>query len=201
LAKNIDFVAVATDDERIETAVKSIGGNVFMTPDCQSGTDRIAFVAKKFLTDFDVFINVQGDEPLINPKLIDNLASELKNTTDLDFVTAAYPFKNTDDSKDPNNVKVVFDKNRNALLFSRADIPYNRSGGALQKFKHIGIYGYKRDFLLSFVNYAPSPLEQAESLEQLRALDNGHKIKIVIAGEDSVSVDVVEDILKVEALL
>jgi 3-deoxy-manno-octulosonate cytidylyltransferase (CMP-KDO synthetase) len=200
LAKNIDFVAVATDDERIETAVKSIGGNVFMTPDCQSGTDRIAFVAKNFLTDFDVFINVQGDEPLINPKLIDNLATEL-NAPDLDFVTAAYPFKNAADSKDPNNVKVVFDKNRNALLFSRADIPYNRSGGILQKFKHIGIYGYKRDFLLNFVNYKPSPLEQAESLEQLRALDNGHKIKIVIASEDSVSVDVAEDILKVEALL
>ena len=203
LAANIDFIAVATDDERIFNTAKDAGFEAFMTPECKSGTDRIAFIAKNHLKDFDIFINVQGDEPLINPLLIGRLAAELKNDKALNFITAAYPFNDPAQAKDPNNVKVVFDKNGFALLFSRSLIPYNRNDEALDTVyhKHIGIYGYKRDFLISFAAQDPSRLEQIESLEQLRALENGQRIKVVMADEDSIGVDEPQDIEKVEALL
>lgn len=202
LSKNVDFIAVATDDERIEEAVKSYKCNVFMTPQsCKSGTDRIAWTAENFLKDYDIFLNIQGDEPLINPDLIDKLAQELRNNKELEFITAAYPFENMEDAKDPNKVKVVFDKNRYALLFSRSLIPYNRDNENVIYYKHIGIYGYRRDFLIDFSKSAPSKLEKTESLEQLRALENGHKIKVVIADEDSIGVDTPEDIKRVEKLL
>lgn len=203
LAANIDLIAVATDDERIFKTVKAAGFEAFMTPECKSGTDRIAFIARNFLKDFDIFINVQGDEPLISPTLIDRLAAELKNDKALNFITSAYPFSDPDQAKDPNNVKVVFDKNGSALLFSRALIPYNRNDSVsdIVYHKHIGIYGYRRDFLIKFAAQEPSRLEQTESLEQLRALENGQRIKVIMADEDSIGVDEPQDIEKVEALL
>lgn len=201
--KKIDFIAVATDDKRIYAAVKELGYGVFMTPKtCKSGTDRLAFTAKKHLSGYDIFINVQGDEPLIDPSLIDSLASELKKNRKLEYITAAYPVKKEEDIKNPNIVKVVLDKDGYALYFSRSEVPYNRDKTKnIKYFKHMGIYGYKRDFLIEFAKSKPTMLEKAESLEQLRALENGKKIKVIISGSDSVGVDTPEDALKVERFL
>ncbi|MDR1195008.1 MAG: 3-deoxy-manno-octulosonate cytidylyltransferase [Endomicrobium sp.] len=198
--KEIDLVAVATDDKRIYDAVKSYGCKVFMTPKtCKSGTDRLAFAAKKYLSGYGIFINVQGDEPLIDPVLIDSLAFELKKNKKLEFITAAFPIKKEEDINNPNIVKTVFDKDGYALYFSRYAIPYNRDKAKNVKyFKHMGIYGYKRDFLINFAKSKPSMLEKAENLEQLRALESGKKIKIIISGADSIGVDSPEDILKIE---
>jgi 3-deoxy-manno-octulosonate cytidylyltransferase (CMP-KDO synthetase) len=202
LCKNIDAIAVATDDKRIYDAVKKMQYGVFMTPNsCKSGTDRIAFTAQKHLTDFDIFINVQGDEPLIDPSLIDSLAKELKKDVDLKYITAAYPIKKEEDVKNPNIVKVIFDKDGYAIYFSRSLIPYNKSGAKVKYYKHMGIYGYKKDFLLNFASEKASILEKAESLEQLRALENGHKIKVIKSKKDSIGVDVPSDIEKVGAQL
>jgi 3-deoxy-D-manno-octulosonate cytidylyltransferase len=201
--KKIDFIAVATDDKRIFNAVKALGYNVFMTPEkCKSGTDRIAFVSEKYLKQYGIFINVQGDEPLIDPVLIDNLASDLKKNKKIEYITAAFPIKKEEEINNPNIVKVNFDKDGYALYFSRHAIPYNRDKSkGIKYFKHMGIYGYKRDFLINFSKSKPSMLEKAESLEQLRALESGKKIKIIISGKDSVGVDTPEDALKVERFL
>jgi 3-deoxy-manno-octulosonate cytidylyltransferase (CMP-KDO synthetase) len=200
--KNVDFIAVATDDKRIYDAVKSLGFNVFMTPKtCKSGTDRVAFTASKFLKNCEIFINTQGDEPLIDPKLIDTLVVLLKKDEFLKYVTAAFPITEEEIVKNPNVVKVVFDKDGYALYFSRFAIPYNRDNTKVKYYKHMGIYGYKRDFLLKFAKDRMSSLEKAESLDQLRALENGKKIKVVVAKKDSIGVDTLEDISKVERYL
>jgi len=197
--KNINLAAVATDDQRIYDAVKGLGFEVFMTPEtCKSGTDRIAFVAQKYLLDCDIFINVQGDEPLIDPALVDALASELLKNDSLECITAAFPISRKEDIENPNIVKVVFDQNGYALYFSRSPIPYNRDNGAHEYFKHIGIYGYKRDFVINFAKSPSTALEKAESLEQLRALEAGKKIKVIKALKDSIGVDSPSDIAKVE---
>ncbi|MDR2395935.1 MAG: 3-deoxy-manno-octulosonate cytidylyltransferase [Endomicrobium sp.] len=202
MCKEVDFIAVATDDKRIFNAVENLGFNVFMTPKtCQSGTDRIAFLAKKSLSRYDVFINVQGDEPLIDPALIDELVKSFKKDKALEYVTAAFKMKNAESINNPNVVKVVFDKKGYALYFSRSPIPYNRDNIKTNYYKHIGIYGYKRNFLLEFSKNKKTILENTENLEQLRALESGKKIKVVIAKSDSVGVDTPEDILKVERCL
>ncbi|MDR3113422.1 MAG: 3-deoxy-manno-octulosonate cytidylyltransferase [Endomicrobium sp.] len=202
LCKNVDAIAVATDDKRIYDAVKKMKYGVYMTPkSCKSGTDRIAFAAKEHLRGFDIFINVQGDEPLIDPSLIDSLSKELKKDDYLKYITAAYPIKKEEDLKNSNITKVIFDKKGYAIYFSRSLIPYNKSGAKIKYYKHIGIYGYKKDFLLSFANAKMSILEKAESLEQLRALENGYKIKVITAKKDSIGVDVPSDIGKVSRKL
>jgi 3-deoxy-manno-octulosonate cytidylyltransferase (CMP-KDO synthetase) len=200
--KEIDYIAVATDDKRIYDFVKSLKVNVFMSPKtCKNGTDRIAFTVSKFLKNYEIFINVQGDEPLIDPNLIDELAKSLKKDKAVEYITAAFPIKDKDLINNPNIVKVIFDKNMYALYFSRFAIPYNRDFSSVKYYKHIGIYGYKRKFLLEFSKMKTSSLEKAESLEQLRALENCKKIKIVVAKNDSVCVDNPEDITKVEKYL
>ncbi|AKL97456.1 3-deoxy-manno-octulosonate cytidylyltransferase [Endomicrobium proavitum] len=199
--KNVDLVAVATDDKRIFDAVTSLGYKAFMTPQsCKSGTDRIAYVAKKYLKNYDIFLNVQGDEPLIDYMLADKLASELKNSK-AEYVTAAFPITDVADIRNPNAVKVVLDSFGFALYFSRLPVPYNRDGAKVKYYKHMGIYGYTRNFLLNFSKMRPSVLEKAESLEQLRALSNGKKIKVVIVKQDSIGVDVPADVKRVEKLL
>ena len=199
MCKEVDFIAVATDDKRIFNAVESFGFNVFMTPKtCKSGTDRIAFLAKKDLSRYNVFINVQCDEPLIDPTLIDELVKSFKKDKTLEYVTAAFKIKDEKSINNPNIVKVVFDKNEYALYFSRSTIPYNRDNIKTNYYKHIGIYGYKKKFLLNFSKSKTTLLEKTESLEQLRALENTRKIKVVIAKYDSIGVDTPEDILKVE---
>ena len=193
-AKRIDKAIVATDDDRIFTAVKDYGGKVMMTrADHPTGTDRLAEVAAAF-DDVDVIVNVQGDEPLIEPSLIDELIALFNEDTDLKMATVATELKEEEDIKNPNNVKVISDLNGYALYFSRSVIPYPRNAGKSAVCKHIGIYAYRRDFLLKYAKMSPTPLEQSESLEQLRALENGYKIKVLRSDNQFIGVDTEEDL-------
>ncbi|MDR3071459.1 MAG: 3-deoxy-manno-octulosonate cytidylyltransferase [Endomicrobium sp.] len=200
--KKIDFVAVATDDKRVYDAVKKQNSHVFMTPKtCKSGTDRVAFIASNFLKSYKIFINVQGDEPLIDPNLIDKLALTLEEDKKLECVTAAFKIDEEATIKSPNVAKVAIGRDGYAVYFSRSVIPYNRDNVKIKYYKHIGIYGYRRKFLLEFSKKEMSLLEKAECLEQLRALENGKKIKVIVAKHDSIGVDIPSDILKVEKYL
>ena len=194
LAQSVAEVIVATDDERILQAVKKYSGRAVMTrTDHKTGTDRLAEVAEKF-PDADVIVNVQGDEPLIEPALIDELVAEFANDDALQMATVATELTEADEMQNSNNVKVVLDKNSNALYFSRSLIPYPRNAGKSQVFKHIGIYAYRRNFLLAYAKMEPTPLEQSESLEQLRALENGYKIRVIKSDCRFVGVDTEEDL-------
>ena len=193
LAKNISDVIVATDDERIFQAVEKNSGRAMMTrADHKTGTDRLAEVAEKF-SDADVVINVQGDEPLIEPALIEELARQFEDEN-LQMATVATEMTDAEEMNNPNNVKVVIDKNNNALYFSRSLIPYPRNVGKAKVFKHIGIYAYRRNFLLDYAKMQPTELEQAESLEQLRALENGYKIRVIKSDCKFIGVDTEEDL-------
>ena len=193
-AKFIDKAIVATDDERIFKAVKEYGGEVMMTrADHPTGTDRLAEVAAAF-DDIDVIVNVQGDEPLIEPSLIDNLIALFKDDSDLQMATVSTELSDEDEIKNPNNVKVISDLNGYALYFSRSVIPYPRNSGKSKVYKHIGIYAYRRDFLLQYARMTPTPLEKSESLEQLRALENGYKIKVLRSDNQFIGVDTKEDL-------
>ena len=193
-------VVVATDDEKVFQAVQQFGGKVVMTSsEHQTGTDRLAEVASKY-AEVDVIINVQGDEPLIDPKVIDELAQEFLNDTALQMASVM-SIMDTEDYQNPNAVKVVTDLNNNALYFSRSLLPYPRVAGKANVYKHIGIYAYKKDFLLKFAKLEPTPLEQSESLEQLRALENGYKIKMIQTKSKFIGVDSIEDLQTVNELL
>lgn len=196
-------VFIATDDKRIKSAAEAFGAEVIMTSNkCKSGTDRLAEAAKKRAKNASVIINIQGDEPVISPVLIDNVARCFVNDAGLAAATAAYPLKFKDELNSPNVVKVVLDSKKYALFFSRYPVPFQRnSGGTAQHYKHIGIYGYRRDFLLKFAAWSQSPLEKAEQLEQLRILENGKRIKVVISAVDSFGVDVPADIRKIERFI
>ena len=161
--------------------------------DHKTGTDRLAEVAEKF-PDADVIVNVQGDEPLIEPALIDELIAEFERDDSLQMATVATELRDVDEMKNPNNVKVVLDRYNDALYFSRSLIPYPRNAGIAKVFKHIGIYAYRRNFLLDYAKMEPTPLEQAESLEQLRALENGFKIRVIKSSCKFVGVDTEEDL-------
>ena len=193
-------VVVATDDEKVFQAVQQFGGKVVMTSsEHQTGTDRLAEVASRY-AEVDVIINVQGDEPLIDPKVIDELAQEFLNDTALQMASVM-SIMDTEDYQNPNAVKVVTDLNNNALYFSRSLLPYPRVAGKANVYKHIGIYAYKKDFLLKFAKLEPTPLEQSESLEQLRALENGYKIKMIKTKSKFIGVDSIEDLQTVNELL
>ena len=199
-AKTLSGVIVATDDERIKVAVERNGGKAIMTrPDHPTGTDRLAEAAEKY-DDIDIIINVQGDEPLIEPTLIDELGEALAGDDALSMATVMTEITDEDEQKNPNNVKVITDKNGCALYFSRSLIPFPRVPGKAKVYKHIGIYAYRRDFLLRFAGLAPTPGEQAESLEQLRALENGFKIKLIETKAKFVGVDTEEDLRKVNEI-
>lgn len=199
-AGKLDQVVIACDDLQIKKACEKFGAVVSLTgKNCRSGTDRVAEIARK--TQGDVFLNIQGDEPLINPVTIDQVAGIFcdKKTQ---MGTAAFALKNQSEALDDSVVKVIFDVNFNALYFSRALIPYQRnrvSDGTY--YKHLGIYGYRREFLLKMARWPQTLLEKTESLEQLRVLENGYKIKVVITPFDSVSVDTPEDLKKVRKLI
>jgi 3-deoxy-manno-octulosonate cytidylyltransferase (CMP-KDO synthetase) len=203
--KGVDCVAVATDDKRIFDTVKSAGYNVFMTPvNLKSGTDRVAYVANKYLKNCNVFINVQGDEPLIDKKLVEKMVEEFKKDKKLEYLTVAYKMKPTDDIANPNTVKVIFDKNRYALYFSRYPIPFLRDEKNKSKadyYKHIGVYGYTKKFVCEFTKSKQTKLEIVESLEQLRALEQGKRIKVIISSKDLQDVNVLEDVAKVKKAL
>lgn len=201
-AKSISQVIIATDDMRIAEAAFAFGAEVAVTsPKHRSGTDRIAEVAKK-LKGVSHVINVQGDEPLVDPALINRLAKALLDDPKLDMVTAANVFGPDEDVANPNAVKVVMGRDGNALYFSRSPIPYIRdAAAALPYYRHQGIYGYSLKFLLQFVQWKPSPLEKAEQLEQLRALENGTRIRVLVTRHASVGVDTPADVAAVEKIL
>ncbi|MFL6518812.1 MAG: 3-deoxy-manno-octulosonate cytidylyltransferase [Chthoniobacterales bacterium] len=201
-AKKLDKLIIATDDFRIAEAAFDWGAEVAMTsPNHASGTDRIAEVAKK-MKQFAHVVNIQGDEPLIDPKLIDRLVRDLQGDSDLEMITAAHPFEDAHDANSPHQVKVVLNQNGEALYFSRSAIPFVRDSHQRPRFfRHQGIYGYRRDLLLRFVRWKTSPLERAEALEQLRALENGVRIQVVMTGSGSPGVDTPEDARMIERVL
>jgi len=199
LSKKLDEVVVATDHRIIYDTVKSFGGKVIMTKtDHESGSDRIAEVSERI--DGDIFVNIQGDEPLINPQLIDQIIEEAKKNLNY-VVTAKTKIREKADITNPNVVKVVTDLQNNALYFSRLPIPYNRSNENIEYYKHLGIYCYSKSILQHFVKMPKSRYEKCEVLEQLRLLENGFKIKVINTNYDSVGVDTPEDVMKIEKLL
>jgi 3-deoxy-manno-octulosonate cytidylyltransferase (CMP-KDO synthetase) len=201
-ARKLAAVIVATDDMRIAEAAFAFGAEVAMTsPRHKSGTDRVAEVAKK-LRGVSHVINVQGDEPMISPKLIDRLAGALLEEPRLGMITAASRFAPGEDVTNPNVVKVVVDRESNALYFSRAPIPYCRDGiSPAPHYRHQGIYGYSLPLLLEFVKWKPTGLEQTEQLEQLRALEHGVRIRVAFTSRVSTGVDRPEDVALVEKML
>ncbi|HEX2952052.1 MAG TPA: 3-deoxy-manno-octulosonate cytidylyltransferase [Armatimonadota bacterium] len=203
-ASLIDEVMVATDDQRIFDAVRRFGGEVIMTsPDHQTGTDRLAEVAKR-LSAVEIIVNIQGDEPLIDPDAIDAVAAPLRDDPTIPMCSVMAPMPDAIRSWDANVVKVVTDLQGFALYFSRAPIPSPREAltGPGPWKKHIGLYAYRRDFLLTLTELAPTPLEKLEKLEQLRVLENGYRIKMVERTEDSsIGVDTPEDLERVRAVL
>ncbi len=197
-ATTLERVVVLTDDRRIAEVVEGFGGDVQMTPqDCRSGTDRIASVAGQWRA--KGVVNIQGDEPLIDPEAIDSIARHLLDHDDA-MVTLAAPAAE-EDVANPNVVKVVTDLQGYALYFSRSGIPFARQGSGASPRKHVGIYGYRRDTVLRLADLAPTPLEISESLEQLRALENGIAIRVLAAAAARPGVDTAEDLARVEALL
>jgi 3-deoxy-manno-octulosonate cytidylyltransferase (CMP-KDO synthetase) len=200
-AKSLRAVLIATDDERIAAACREFGAEVVLTrPDHPTGTDRLSEVAAGL--DDDVVVNVQGDEPLIEGFVIDAAVEALAAAPEVDMATVVHeapPGALADD----NRVKVVLDRRGNALYFSRSPIPARRDASApLRHYQHVGLYAYRRSFLLEFVGLEPTPAERSEALEQLRALEHGRAIRCaVIEGWESVPVDVPEDVARVEARL
>ena len=198
-AQKVADTVVATDDERILAAVEAHGGRAMMTrADHPTGTDRLAEVAAAFPA-VDLIVNVQGDEPLIEPGLIDELVTAFEEDAALQMATVKTRMDDSEEIANPNNVKVVTDKQGYALYFSRSVLPYPRNAGC-PVYKHIGIYAYKRDFLLNYAKMPATPLEQSESLEQLRALENGYRIKVVETTAKFVGVDTAEDLAKVNEI-
>jgi 3-deoxy-manno-octulosonate cytidylyltransferase (CMP-KDO synthetase) len=204
-AKSLNEVIVATDDPRIRDAVQEFCRVEMTRPDHPSGTDRIAEVAAR--CDCDAVVNIQGDEPLMDPAVIDAVAGALSGN---EMSTAAAPIKDPADCDNPNVVKVVVNATGRALYFSRRTIPYLRDAAsrsnaeqlaAFPFLKHLGIYGYRRETLLRLVGHAPSLLEEAEKLEQLRALENGIQIAVVRVDYEGVGVDTPEDAARVEQWL
>jgi 3-deoxy-manno-octulosonate cytidylyltransferase (CMP-KDO synthetase) len=213
-AKVLDRVIVATDDRRIAAAVKNFGGEVMMTsPDHVSGTDRLAEVARKIKA--DLLVNVQGDLPFISAKTITQAVQPLRRDSSLPMGTVCTAIYDESEWRNPNTVKVLTDKARLALLFSRAPIPFLRNDAIdpsgrkiagqskrrLWGYRHLGLYVYRRKFLLKFSRLRPTVLEQIESLEQLRALENGHRIYVAQVDERSVEVDTPADLLRAENYL
>jgi 3-deoxy-manno-octulosonate cytidylyltransferase (CMP-KDO synthetase) len=201
-AKLVDRVIVATDDMRIAGVAFNFGAEVALTsPKHPTGTDRLAEVAAKLKT-ARIILNVQGDEPDIPSATIDRLARALLDDSRLGMVTAANPVTDPADIHNPNVVKVVTDRTGRALYFSRSVIPHDRDGrGGVKYLRHQGIYGYRRKVLLDFVKWKPTPLEQVEKLEQLRALENGVSIGVITVRRASVGVDAPEDLARAEKAL
>lgn len=199
-AKLLDKVIIATDSKKIKNKAEDFGAEVVMTSsDVINGTDRIAQVAESFSS--EVVVNIQGDEPLINPSLIDRLIQVLYDDTSLQIATAAYKTDKKDKLNDHNVVKLVKDKNDFALYFSRSLIPYPRNEDEVCYHKHLGLYAYRRLFLLTFATLPPSELEKTECLEQLRMLEYGYKIKVIESLHDSIGVDTPEDLEKVKSIM
>ena len=205
-AKKISRVIVATDDERIIRAVAAFGGEAVMTrSEHRSGTERVAEVAATTVREGEeIFVNVQGDEPLIDPVAIDTAVEAIESDKSASVATLAVPIAKPADIMDPNVVKVVLDFDGNALYFSRAPIPWVRDRNApvhARHLKHLGLYAFRRAALLDFPTLPLGDLERIEQLEQLRWMENGYKIRVAETPHDSISVDVPEDVSRLEQLL
>ena len=200
-AKTVDHVIVATDDERIAEAATAVGAEAVITGECPSGTDRVA-AAVANRQEWEIVVNVQGDEPLLSGENIDVLVSGLLADDEVRISTLCRPLE-AERAEDPNAVKVVRDRNGRALYFSRSAIPYPRHREAAWKLwrLHLGIYGFRREALDAFVALPPSELEQAEALEQLRALENGIPILVLDAPHPAFGVDTPEDLARVEKII
>jgi 3-deoxy-manno-octulosonate cytidylyltransferase (CMP-KDO synthetase) len=203
MAKRVDQVIVATDDERIVKAVQEFGGEARMTRgDHRTGTERVAEVAAH--VDGNVFVNAQGDEPLLDPAAIDTAVEALLEDPPASVATVATPVKALSDVMDPNVVKAVLDFDGYALYFSRAPVPWVRDTAGkvhVKYWKHLGLYVFQRDALLEYPTLPQGELERIEQLEQLRWMENGWKIRVAEVEHDAVSVDVPEDVARVEKLL
>lgn len=193
-------IIVATDDVQIAEVVRAHGGEAWMTrAGHPSGSDRVTEVAEQL--ECDVIVNLQGDEPLIEPADLERLATALLTAPSAEMATLRFPITTAREFFDPNVVKVVCDEAGFALYFSRAPIPFHRDGGVEGAFKHIGVYAYTRDFLFALSSRAQTPLEKHEGLEQLRALTMGARIKVIGASRPTLSIDTPEDLEEVRALL
>lgn len=203
-ADSVSRVAVVTDDLRIADAVRQFGGNALMTrADNRSGTDRVAEAATLLdLSDDDIVVNIQGDQPLLQSECISEVIHPLIQEPTLGMSTLAYRIVNPDEITNPKDVKVVFDVNGNALYFSRSTVPFARDLPARHDtYKHLGVYAYRKQFLDIFRKLPTGILEDIEKLEQLRALEYGHPVRVVVTAHDSPEVDVPEDILRIESLI
>ena len=209
LAGCLSKVVVATDDHRIADVVRSFGGEVVMTGvNHRSGSDRLAEAANILrLAATDIVVNIQGDQPLFQPRMIEQVARPLLDDPALPMATLVYKIVRPEEISDPNHVKTVFDRRGRALYFSRATIPFVRpSHGPDPKpapdyYKHLGFYAYRKDFLDIFVTFPEGEWEVLEKLEQLRALEYGYPIQVVLTGDDSIEIDTEEEIRRVEAQL
>ena len=195
----LSAVYVATDDRRIYDACIKMGLNVMMTASTlRTGSDRVGEVAEK--VNGDIFINIQGDEPLIEPQMIRDLIAAFKDTT-VQYATLRKRTTDKAEIEASSTVKVVVDQHEDALYFSRSVIPSDARDCQAQVYRHVGIYGYTRDFLLRFIALPQTPLEKAESLEQLRALEHGYKLRVLETQYETIGVDLPEHIQQVEALI
>jgi len=199
--QSVERVVVATDDERIAQAVRRFGGTVVMTsPECASGTDRVAEAAQKWPA--DLVVNLQGDEPVFDAKAVDELVGVMAGDPTIEMGTLAHPIRDEaefNDATGPN--KVVLDQAGFALYFSRAPIPYRRQPGLVTPLRHIGIYVFRTAFLRRFATLAPTPLERTEGLEQLRALEHGVRIRVLLTPHGSIGVDTPADVGRLAAYL
>jgi 3-deoxy-manno-octulosonate cytidylyltransferase (CMP-KDO synthetase) len=198
--RKVDRIVVGTDDAGIEKVMRSEGAEVMMTPrDLPSGGDRVAWVAAR-IPEAEIVLNVQVDDPLVGPDMIDPLVESLESDHGCGLAVLAKQIEDQAEITDSNIVKMVFDGDMRALYFSRSAIPYPRNPGAVY-YKHIGPYAYRRDLLLEFARWEPTPLEKIESLEMLRILEKGHNIRCVKTGRDTIEIDTPEDVARLETWL
>jgi 3-deoxy-manno-octulosonate cytidylyltransferase (CMP-KDO synthetase) len=198
--KALHSVIVATDNQEIADVIESCGGIVeFTDPNLKTGSDRIAAVAKK-QTDADVIINLQGDEPFIKPSMLESLVAPYLAGDNPDMTTLAYPLDGEREFNDPGVVKVITDRNNNALYFSRSPIPYLRNAVSdpLPVYHHMGLYAFRYDFLMTFTQLSQTPLELAEALEQLRALEHGYRIRLCLTEERTLEINTPEELARAQ---
>lgn len=201
-SKAIDDLLIATDDKRIYNCAKGFGAKVIYTSKAhKSGSDRLTEAVTSI--DTKVIVNIQADEPLINPTMIDDVVSPILKDESIQMTTLCHKIKDRDDLLDPNVVKVVRDRDGFALYFSRAQIPYDpgQESRVSNYYKHIGLYAYSKDFLFTFKSLPQSKLEKIEKLEQLRVIENGYRIKVIETKFDTVGIDTPEDLLKATELI
>ena len=199
-AKSLNDLIIATDDQRVADVVKGFGAKVVLTSiDQPSGTDRLAEVVNPI--DVKIIVNIQGDEPFVHPTMIDELVRTLLEDKDICMATVVKKITKKEELMDPNVVKVVIDRQGNALYFSRSPIPFEKGGLSKVFYKHLGIYAYTKDFLFTFTHLPKSNLEMAESLEQLRVLENNYKIRTIETNFDTVGIDTPEDLERAKVIL